>query len=61
MQALEGEAEIRIDALDDPLQSPENFDAYDGYEPSKPTIPDINFAGIFSVPTSNFVVAGFPL
>ena len=61
VQALEGEADIRIDALDDPLPNPENFDAYDGYEPSKPTVPDINFAGVFSMPPSNFLIAGVPL
>ena len=31
IQALEGEADVRVDALEEPLDSPSNFDAYEGY------------------------------
>jgi hypothetical protein len=49
VQALGGEAEVRIDALEDPLAVPENYDAYDGYIRGRKPLPDINSAGTITI------------
>ena len=53
--ALEGEAEIRVAALEDPLESRPNYDAYDGYLPG---------GGLSAVQVSRVdipvPIAGFP-
>ena len=61
IQALEGEAEIGIYALEDPLQNPENFDAYDGYSSDRKNSPDINSAGTFPLPAGGITIPGLPL
>jgi hypothetical protein len=40
VEALNGEAQITIRALDDPPQTLSNYQAYVGYEPQTATIPD---------------------
>ena len=35
IQGLDGEAEMQISALEDPLATPSNFDAYEGYLPAR--------------------------
>ena len=46
VQALEGEIEIRVSGLEEPIGQPENFDAYDQYIQRK--LP-VNFVGSISV------------
>lgn len=51
IQGLHGEAEIRVAALEDPIETPTNYDAYDGYLPSQKqnVIGTMNFVGTISV------------
>jgi transcriptional regulator with XRE-family HTH domain len=35
VQGLNGEIEIRIYAIEDPLETPTNYDAYEGYNPEE--------------------------
>jgi transcriptional regulator with XRE-family HTH domain len=40
VQGLKGEAEVRIFALEDPVETPSNYDAYSGYIPTNKEILD---------------------
>jgi transcriptional regulator with XRE-family HTH domain len=40
VEALNGEVELRVHGLEDPLPVPPNYHAYVGYEPQTATIPD---------------------
>jgi transcriptional regulator with XRE-family HTH domain len=40
VEALNGEVELKVHGLEDPLTVPPNYHAYVGYEPQTATIPD---------------------
>jgi len=63
VEALNGEVELKIHGLEDPLPVPQNYHAYIGYEPQTVTDP----AAMFSLPSGGLAVAkpylrkGFPV
>jgi hypothetical protein len=57
VQALNGEVEIKVYGLEDLVEEPSNFDAYDEYTPAHPVV-DINFAGTISAGSTFQITIG---
>jgi len=56
IQALNGEAEVSIAALEDAPQDGRNYDAYDGYYPVKPSTQSLVVAGTESEHPTQFTI-----
>jgi hypothetical protein len=49
VQALNGEVEIKVVGIEEPMEQPSNFDAYDEYRPRQNVIGTTGFVGTISV------------